>query len=284
MSRFGYRSMLAALLTFALLLFLQPVTGQAASSDAALKILKLDGIKGSYSNDPYKGASVITSYSFESESTASLSKGLITPSKPEYSDITITKVLDDSSPALLRAAAKGTVIPNGYLYFVSPDRKPNETYMIIHFTNLVVTGYEINTEQQVATEVITMHAESILFKYTMYDAKGKPKNDQLAIGEPVVTSISTQYHFDPIYATTNKGHQYIEGFHVSLKATATKSNIESTRYRINGGDWVNYNAPFDIYAVTTHTVEYYSTDEYGNNESINIMNFDSGTFKGNGKY
>lgn len=280
MSRFGYRSLLAALLTAALLLLIQPVNAQAASSGTAYKFLQLDGIKGSYAVDPYKGASIISSYSLGSTSPVSVLKGALAPSKQVYSDIHITKPLDAAaSPALLKAAAKGTVIPNGYLYLVSPGQEQSKPYMIIHFTNLVITGYSVSADQGDMMESISLHAESVLYKYTSADSTDNPSPV-----DPVVTSITTLYHFDPLYATTEQGYRYVEGFHVSLKAASTKSTIASTRYRINGGGWIAYEGPFDIYAATTHTVEYYSTDVNGNVESTNVMNFDDGTFTGKGKY
>ncbi|WP_164779663.1 type VI secretion system tube protein Hcp [Paenibacillus kobensis] len=284
MSRFGYRNLLAALVAALLLLIIQPVSSHAAPSGEAATFLKLSGITGSYSDEPYKGAIEVLSYSFSSVSSSSVIKGGYSPSKPDYSDITITKQVDNASLALLSAAAKGKVIPHGYLYFVSPNNDRNEPYMIVHFTNLLVTGYQVSTDQHDAAEVVTLHADTILFKYMLYDSKGNPKTDSFAIGHSADTNVTTQYHFDPLYATTVKGDRYIEGFRVSLQSAATGSSIDSTRYRINGGNWTTYSGPFDIYAATTHKVEYYSTDKNGNIETVNVMNFDKGTFIGNGNY
>ncbi|NRD76932.1 hypothetical protein HPT25_05415 [Bacillus sp. BRMEA1] len=93
----------------------------------------------------------------------------------------------------------------------------------------------------------------------------------------------TKYHLDPIYCASCKG-QIIKGFTVSLKASDNQSGVKSTQYRINGGDWITYTDPFTIYAGVTHTMEFYSTDNAGNQENTNIMDFDKGTFTGAGSY
>jgi hypothetical protein len=62
------------------------------------------------------------------------------------------------------------------------------------------------------------------------------------------------------------------------------STVLQTKYRINGGSWVTYTGPFNIYAADTHTLEYFSTDKVGNIEQTNSMDFDTGTFTGAGSY
>jgi hypothetical protein len=94
----------------------------------------------------------------------------------------------------------------------------------------------------------------------------------------------TRYHFDEINGKSN-GHTFIKGFKVSLQATDIGSGVKNTQYQINGGAWNTYVNPFTINAGTTKTVEYYSTDNEGNEEKThNLMNFDTGRFIGAGKY
>jgi large repetitive protein len=55
---------------------------------------------------------------------------------------------------------------------------------------------------------------------------------------------------------------------VALSASDGASGVASTLYRINGGSWATYSGSFTISGQGTSTVEYYSTDNAGNSESI----------------
>ena len=64
-----------------------------------------------------------------------------------------------------------------------------------------------------------------------------------------------------------KAGWYKQPVTVTLSATdAGGSGIEATEYRIDGGDWVEYAAPFTIADDGEHLVEYRSTDGAGNVE------------------
>ncbi len=56
---------------------------------------------------------------------------------------------------------------------------------------------------------------------------------------------------------------------VTLEATDTVSGLELTEYRLNGGAWSTYDAPVQISAEGTTTLEYRSVDVKGNSEQIN---------------
>ena len=60
----------------------------------------------------------------------------------------------------------------------------------------------------------------------------------------------------------------IDGSTVTLTAVDDTSGYESTMYRIDSGDWVAYDGPFEVRGGGDHTVEFFSTDVAGNNESI----------------
>ncbi|WP_162848572.1 carboxypeptidase regulatory-like domain-containing protein [Paenibacillus nanensis] len=97
----------------------------------------------------------------------------------------------------------------------------------------------------------------------------------------------TKFRLIPVYAMTNTGRPYIKGFTVSLLALDNEegSGVSTTQYRINGGGWMVYTAPFEITAGIAKTVEYFSTDHAGNSEMpINTMDFVKGTFEGAGSY
>jgi type VI protein secretion system component Hcp len=274
---FNLKSLMAAMLSAVMLIFLWPGSSFSASPSLPSILLTLDGIKGSYSVAPYKGAIIVSSYSFGAFGTDSLN-GV---GEPKFEDIQINKAMDDSSLSILKALARGQTIRSGTLYFQNNNPKNNITYMKIHLTDILVTSYNVSSSES-TTESISLHADPMLFEYTTQNPDGSPgKTDQLQIGHQ---KINTQYHFDPIYGKNSKNISYIKGFRVSLKATAASNSVQQTQYRINGGSWVTYTGSFDIFAADTHSLEYFSTDRAGHVEKTNIMNFDTGTFTGAGSY
>ena len=84
----------------------------------------------------------------------------------------------------------------------------------------------------------------------------------------------TKNKMTPIF---NDKNTYIIALTVTYTATDDKSGVKETLYRINGGTWQVYTNPFDVYAEDTHTLEYYSIDNAGNQEKINVYDFDKGT-------
>jgi trimeric autotransporter adhesin len=122
--------------------------------------------------------------------------------------------------------------------------------------------------------------------YVSVTSTGKTESTRTAVSfgsGSDTTAPVTKYHFDQISGTSS-GKPFIKGFTVSLQATDISSGVMSTQYRINNGSWNTYTNPFTFYAGTTHSVEYYSTNNAGNDEIHNFMNFDIGSFKGAGRY
>jgi type VI protein secretion system component Hcp len=277
--RFFKPKTLMAMLTAAVLIFPWPGSSFSASERLPSILLTLDGIQGSYSVAPYKGAITVSSYSFGASGSDSQVTGT---REPQYQDILLNKAMDDASLSILKALAKGQNIRGGTLYFQNNNPEHNLTYMKIHLTGIRVTGYSMSSSKSTASESISLHADQMLFEYTTQNPDGSPgKTDQLPIGQE---KAMTQYHFDPIYDKNSEEISYIKGFRVSLKAIANSTSVQQTQYRINGGSWVTYTGSFDIYAADTHSLEYFSTDQAGHVEQTNIMNFDTGTFAGVGSY
>ncbi len=53
---------------------------------------------------------------------------------------------------------------------------------------------------------------------------------------------------------------------MTLTATDEESEVAETNYRVDGGAWTPYSAPFTVSADGEHEVEYYSADDQGNEE------------------
>ncbi|MFC4810198.1 type VI secretion system tube protein Hcp [Paenibacillus sp. GCM10023250] len=288
MSRRIPLTLLAFLIASALLFVPKAATVQAAAGGPLpAMLLTLDDIKGGYSGGPFEDAIQVSSYAFAAGIEPGNGSG---GGKPTYGAIKLAKRTDASSAPLLEALATGKRIKDGYLYYQSNAGANSRTYMIIHFTNALVTSYQLaNSADAAPEETIELQVASMLYKYMTTNPDGSPGTAITAtvpFGAPGggASSVTTKYHFEPIYAKTAKGNTYIAGFTVSLKAAAANSLVDRTKYRINGGAWTDYSAPFAIYADSTHTLEYYSTNVDGDAEKANVMDFDAGTFTGNGSY
>lgn len=68
--------------------------------------------------------------------------------------------------------------------------------------------------------------------------------------------------------TTGQNGWYVSDVTVTMSATDPRSGVNYTLYRIDGGAWQTYSAPFELSQNGTHILEYYSTDVAGNEESV----------------
>lgn len=279
--------MLARLLKWGLIaalvsgmLLLSPFRQSAGAAEAELPsiLLTLEGIPGEFDGKDKSIKDAIVVNSFQYGVTAeTLPGGSGAPGKPQPSAVAVSKSFDSASLPLLRALTEGKAIKDGYLYFQTRSAGQSRTYMVVHLTDVRVTGYSSASSSQRPDESIYLSAQSVLFKYMPEQPGGG--TDPNPAGE-----VLTKYHFDPIQAVTSKGNPYVKGFKVTLRADGTGGAPAQTRYRVNGGAWTDYSGPFEIYAADTHTVEYYSVGSDGRIEATNVMNFDQGTFTGHGSY
>ncbi|MGE7760197.1 Ig-like domain-containing protein [Peribacillus sp. NPDC097895] len=96
----------------------------------------------------------------------------------------------------------------------------------------------------------------------------------ITVVDPDTIPPITKNKMTPIF---NDKNTYVIALTVTYNASDDKSGIKETLYRINGGIWQIYTKPFDVTAEKTHTLEYYSVDNAGNKEKINIYDFNKGT-------
>ncbi|MCC3372637.1 type VI secretion system tube protein Hcp [Cohnella sp. REN36] len=290
MARFFKANLLLAVLAAAVLAFAGPKPAEAAApTKLPGLLLSLDGIQGGFATEPYKGAIVLTDYTVGT-SAASPKKGTETGVKVQDQEIRIRKTMDASSLPLLKALSTGQSIKSGVLRVQDSNPKGNATYMEVRMTGIRVTAFDTVVKDGTTAETIRLQVKEATVAYTPPPSEESPGGGGSGSGPGPGTGpgeehgIITQYHVDPIKAAAPKGQTYIQGFRVSLKATATGSTVQSTQYRINGGEWKPYLGPFDVYASDTRTVEYYSANQAGDREKVNVMDFDKGTFTGNGSY
>ncbi|CAI6086302.1 type VI secretion system tube protein Hcp [Cohnella rhizoplanae] len=272
-------SLIAAIASGMLFLAPSQPSASAAEGDLPPILLTLEGIPGGYDgkSKDLKGAIVVNGFNYGVTTGAPIGGADI--GEPVQSAVVVSKTFDSSSLPLLKALADGRKIKDGYLYFQTRTAGQSRTYMVVHLTNVQVTGYSSASGGAQLSESLALNAESALFKYMPEKPGGGGGGDPDPAGE-----VLTQYRFDPIQAVTAQGHPYVKGFKVTLRAEGTDGTSAKTRYRVNGGAWIDYAGPFEIYAADTHTVEYYSVGEDGRAEATNVMDFDRGTFSGHGSY
>jgi parallel beta-helix repeat protein len=70
-------------------------------------------------------------------------------------------------------------------------------------------------------------------------------------------------------------HASKSGTKITIAATDTVSGVNSTKYSIDGGAWSIYNATINISASGNHSIQFYSVDNAGNNESVKVIYLDN---------
>lgn len=74
-------------------------------------------------------------------------------------------------------------------------------------------------------------------------------------------------------AEPGPGQVYERPVTVTLSATDDRSGVDTTEYRVDGGAWTDYDAPFTVSSVGQHVVEYRSLDNAGTMEATSSIEF-----------
>lgn len=134
--------------------------------------LKVDGITGESTDDKHRGEIDILSWSWgESTGTARTSRGL----QPTacIQDMSLTKFIDSSSPALIMNAMSGEVVPTAVLVV----RKAGESqleFLRITMKNVSVTSFQTGGSggEDRITENVVLHFDSMQGQYRKQRADG----------------------------------------------------------------------------------------------------------------
>jgi hypothetical protein len=95
------------------------------------------------------------------------------------------------------------------------------------------------------------------------------------------TGISGYYTYGPIGYDTVPPHTTAQASNnnpdqITLTAADATSGVASTVYQLDGGSTTTYTAPFPVSALGSHTLTFHSTDNAGNVESTETLNFSVG--------
>lgn len=161
---------------------------------AADNFLKIDGIKGESTDEKHKDWIEILSYNFGVSQMASAASPSATASaggaRADFQDLSIVKMMDKSSPMLVKACAKGDPIKEVTLELCRPTGNKS-VYMEFKLTKVIVSSLSIGGGGGgEPTESVTFNYGKIELTYTPFDRDGKamgkvPAGWDLTKNEPV---------------------------------------------------------------------------------------------------
>ena len=134
------------------------------------------------------------------------------------------------------------------------------------------TYYKLDTtDWEIYTVPITLPDEGAhLLLYYSHDVLGnKETNHSLTLKIDKTTPV-TNYTITPNNPTGTNGW-YTRRATFAFTRNDSVSWINTTWYRINNGTWENYIAPVILQDDGIHMVEYYSIDNAGNKETLNLV-------------
>ncbi len=136
--------------------------------------LKLDGIKGESKDEKHKGSIAIESFQWGLQQAGTMGQGGGGGAgKVSFSDISIQKFADASTPALMQACAGGDHIKTGVLTVRKAGGKQEEYYKISLTQILVSSIHNTGAHGGVPSETVTLNFDEIKFDYKEQGGDGK---------------------------------------------------------------------------------------------------------------
>ncbi len=141
-----YQSMRTPLPLLALA-FAATIGGSVAALASTDAFLKIETIKGESMDIRHRGEIEILSWSWGASNPTSLGTGGLSADKVSYSDLSITKYPDRSSPGLLQALATGQTITHLEMFVRAKGGIPTEFHRFFGDGGMV-TGYSLDTDTE----------------------------------------------------------------------------------------------------------------------------------------
>jgi len=142
--------------------------------------LKIDGIKGESKDAKHPGEIHIESFSWGMNQTgAHATGGGGGAGKVSVHDISITKFVDKSSPALMLSCCNGKHIPNGLITVRKAGDKPLE-YLKIKLVDILISGVQsAGHGSDLLTENVTLNFAKFHVEYQEQkpDGSGSPAGE-----------------------------------------------------------------------------------------------------------
>lgn len=139
--------------------------------------LELDGINGNVTAEGYADHIDIQSMTFGVGRGISMEPGNLAnreATRPSISEITITKLMDNSTTSLFKEAVTGSSGKKAVLKFVRTGADKVNEFMNYELENCLVSGYNVSSSGDSAPiETVTLSFSKILINHTDNDATNK---------------------------------------------------------------------------------------------------------------
>ncbi len=144
--------------------------------------LEYEGINGNVTADGYQGHIAVQKVQFGVGRGISMEAGNLSnreSSRPSLSEVTVTKMADNSVTAIFKEAVTGSAGKKAVIKFVRTGADKVEEYMDYTLENCLVSGYSIEAEAEgEPKELITLSFARIMINYTDFDVTNKSGNPQ----------------------------------------------------------------------------------------------------------
>lgn len=138
--------------------------------------LLLDGIKGESTDEAHKEEIDVLGYDWGVSNPTTVTVGGGTSAgKVSVQDVNISKFMDAASPTLMERCCSGEIIKNGTL---SVQRAGGDKVqaLVFELEKILVSSYQTSGSAgsgELPTEMVTLSASKITYKYTSQDKEGK---------------------------------------------------------------------------------------------------------------
>ncbi len=154
--------------------------------------LKIDGIKGESKDHKHKDEIHIESFSWGMAQTGAFGTGGGGGAgKVSVHDISITKMVDKSTPELMAHCCSGKHIPTAWLYFRKAGGDSVLEYLKIQIEDVLISGVQEagHGGGDLLSESLTINMSKFKVEYQQQDEKGKPEGGPVQMGWKVKENV-----------------------------------------------------------------------------------------------
>jgi len=137
--------------------------------------VKYEGIDGEATHDTHKKWLDVSSVQWGMGRAITTKSGATTnreASEPSVSEVTITKLMDSSSPKFFVESCTGAAGKKVEIHLVTTG-SPGNTYAAYTLTNALVSSYSMSSGGDRPSESVSISFTKVEYKFTPYDDKNK---------------------------------------------------------------------------------------------------------------
>ena len=155
-----------------------PALVQALPAMGAVQMfLDVAGIPGESTDKGHKDWIEVLSYSLGVANPTSPGGG--GSSRPSFSDVNFSKLVDSSSPSLFEAVASGQHIADAVLELVKSGGKASEPFLKYTFTDVLITSYQVSGGGDIPVDSFSLSYGKIKMEFF-------PQKPDGSLGSPIV--------------------------------------------------------------------------------------------------